>query len=108
MRALGISLSAGSTLAPGVEPFARQPGALAGFDAGAWVGLMGPGHLPQPIVDRLAAEVVSAMEQPEIRARFESISVEPIPRAGAAFTTYLAEQRALFQGIIQRANLRLD
>ncbi|GGJ34774.1 Bug family tripartite tricarboxylate transporter substrate binding protein [Neoroseomonas lacus] len=108
LRALGISLSAGSSLAPGVEPFARQPGALAGFDAGAWVGLMGPGHLPEPIVERLAAEVVAAMAQPEIRARFESISVEPIPRTGAAFNTYLAEQRALFQGIIQRANIRLD
>ncbi|MEO3473625.1 tripartite tricarboxylate transporter substrate binding protein [Roseomonas sp. CAU 1739] len=108
LRALGISLADGSSLAPGVEPFAKQPGALAGFDAGAWVGLMGPAGLPAPIVERLAAEVVDGMAQPEIRSRFESISVEPIPRAGAAFTTYLQGQRALFQGIIQRANIRLD
>ena len=48
------------------------------------------------------------MAQPDVRSRFESISVEPIPRAGAAFVTYLQEQRTLFQRIIQRANIRLD
>ncbi|HWT08042.1 MAG TPA: tripartite tricarboxylate transporter substrate binding protein [Roseomonas sp.] len=108
LRALGISLAAGSTLAPGIEPFARQGGALAGFDAGAWVGLMGPAALPRPIIERLSAEVVEGMAVPEVRSRFESISVEPIPRATAPFATYLGEQRALFQGIIQRANIRLD
>ncbi len=108
LRALGISLAGGSTLAPGVEPFAKQGGALAGFDAGAWVGLMGPAGLPRPITERLAAEVVEGMAQPDVRSRFESISVEPLPRAGAAFVTYLQEQRTLFQRIIQRANIRLD
>ena len=108
LRALGISLAGGSTLAPGVEPFAKQGGTLAGFDAGAWVGLMGPAGLPRPIAERLAAEVVEGMAQPDVRSRFESISVEPLPRAGAAFVTYLQEQRTLFQRIIQRANIRLD
>lgn len=108
LRALGISLAAGSTLAPGIEPFANQGGTLAGFDAGAWVGLMGPAGLPQPIIARLSAEVVDGMTQPEVRSRFEGISVEPIPRATAPFTAYLGEQRALFQRIIQRANIRLD
>lgn len=108
LRALGISLSGGSTLAPGVAPFATQPGALQGFDAGAWVGLMGPANLPAPIAQRLATEVVEGMAVPEVRSRFETISVEPIPRATAPFTAYLAEQRALFQAIIQRNNIRLD
>jgi tripartite-type tricarboxylate transporter receptor subunit TctC len=108
LRALGISLASGSSLAPGVEPFAKLPGALHGFDAGAWVGMMGPANLPAAIADRLAAVVVEGMAQPEIRSRFESISVEPQPRATAPFTTYLAEQRALFQGIIQRNNIRLE
>ncbi len=108
LRALGISLAGGSSLAPGVEPFAKAGGTLAGFDAGAWVGLMGPAGLPRPILERLSTEVVEGMAQPEVRSRFEGISVEPIPRATAPFTTYLQEQRTLFQTIIQRANIRLE
>jgi tripartite-type tricarboxylate transporter receptor subunit TctC len=107
LRALGISLEAGSSLAPGVEPFARVPG-LEGFDAGAWLGVMAPAGTPQPILARLAAEVNHGMEQPAVRSRIESISVEPVARGTEAFAAYLRDQRALFQGIIRSANIRLD
>jgi tripartite-type tricarboxylate transporter receptor subunit TctC len=107
LRALGISLEAGSTLAPGVEPFARVPG-LEGFDAGAWLGVMVPSGTPQPVVARLAAEVNAGMQLPAVRSRIESISVEPVERGTEAFAAYLRDQRALFQGIIRSANIRLD
>ena len=107
LRALGISLADGSTLAQGVEPFARVPD-LAGFDAGAWLGVMVPGGTPRAIVDRLAAEVASGVANPAVRSRIESISVEPIARSTDEFTTYLRGQRELFQNIIRSANIRLD
>lgn len=107
LKALGISLKDGSSLAPGVEPFAKVPG-FEGFDAGAWVGLAARAGTPAPIAERLAREIESGMADPTVRARFESIFVEPAPRGPAAFATYLQEQRALFQGIIERQNIRLD
>jgi tripartite-type tricarboxylate transporter receptor subunit TctC len=107
LKALGISLKDGSTLAPGVQPFARVAG-FEGFDAGAWVGLVARAGTPAPITERLAQEVEQGMADPTVRARFESIFVEPVPRGPAAFAAYLQEQRALFQGIIERQNIRLE
>lgn len=107
LKALGISLKDGSALAPGVRPFAATSG-FEGFDAGAWVGLVARAGTPAPIAERLAQEVEQGMADPAVRGRFESIFVEPVPRGPAAFGTYLAEQRELFQGIIQRQNIRLD
>jgi tripartite-type tricarboxylate transporter receptor subunit TctC len=107
LKALGISLKDGSTLAPNIQPFARVPG-LEGFDAGAWVGLVARAGTPAPIAERLGREVAEGMADPTVRGRFESIFVEPVPRGPAAFATYLAEQRDLFQGIITRQNIRLD
>ena len=107
LKALGISLKDGSSLAPGIRPFAASPG-FEGFDAGAWVGLVARAGTPAPIAERLAQEVEQGMADPTVRGRFESIFVEPVPRGPAAFGTYLAEQRELFQGIIQRQNIRLD
>ena len=107
LRALGISLVAGSNLAPGIEPFDRLPG-FEGFDAGAWLGVMVPAGTPRPILDRLAAEVTAGMALPAIRGLFESISVEPVPRGTDDFAVYLRQQRELFQGIIRSANIRLD
>ncbi len=63
---------------------------------------------PAPIAERLAQEVEQGMADPAIRARFDSIFVEAAPRGPAAFATYLEEQRALFQDIIQRQNIRLE
>ncbi|BDG74983.1 Bug family tripartite tricarboxylate transporter substrate binding protein [Roseomonas fluvialis] len=107
LKALGISLKDGSTLAPDIQPFARVPG-FEGFDAGAWVGLVARAGTPTAIAERLALEVEQGMADPTVRSRFESIFVEPVPRGPAAFATYLAEQRDLFQGIIARQNIRLD
>ncbi len=107
LKALGISLKDGSALAPGIQPFARTAG-FEGFDAGAWVGLVARAGTPAPIAERLAQEVEQGMADPAIRARFDSIFVEAAPRGPAAFATYLEEQRALFQDIIQRQNIRLE
>lgn len=107
LKALGISLKNGSTLAPNIRPFARVPG-FEGFDVGAWVGLAARAGTPGPIAERLAREVGAAMADAEIRSRFDSIFVEASPRGPAEFATYLQEQRELFQGIITRQNIRLD
>jgi tripartite-type tricarboxylate transporter receptor subunit TctC len=107
LKALGVSLKDGTSLARDIPPFARTPG-FEGFDAGAWVGLVARAGTPAPIAERLAQEVEQGMADPAVRSRFESISVEPVPRGPAAFGTYLEEQRALFQGIITRQNIRLD
>jgi len=107
LKALGVSLKDGTSLARDIPPFARTPG-FEGFDAGAWVGLVARAGTPTPIAERLAQEVEQGMADPAVRARFESISVEPVPRGPAAFATYLQEQRDLFQGIITRQNIRLD
>jgi tripartite-type tricarboxylate transporter receptor subunit TctC len=107
LKALGISLKDGSTLAPDIQPFARVPG-LEGFDAGAWVGLVARAGTPAAITERLAREVEQGMADPTVRSRFESIFVEPAPRGPAAFAAYLREQRDLFQDIITRQNIRLD
>ncbi|WP_198371413.1 Bug family tripartite tricarboxylate transporter substrate binding protein [Roseomonas rosulenta] len=107
LKVLGVSLKDGTSLARDIPPFARTPG-FEGFDAGAWVGLVARAGTPAPIAERLAQEVEQGMADPAVRGRFESISVEPVPRGPAAFGAYLQEQRDLFQGIITRQNIRLD
>lgn len=107
LKALGVSLKDGTSLARDIAPFARTPG-FEGFDAGAWVGLVARAGTPAPIADRLAQEVETGMADATVRGRFESIFVEPSPRGPAAFAAYLQEQRDLFKGIIERQNIRLD
>ena len=50
---------------------------LPGYQFPMWVGLFAPAKTPKPIIDRLAAEVTKAMQDPLTRKRYSELSVEP-------------------------------
>jgi tripartite-type tricarboxylate transporter receptor subunit TctC len=47
-----------------------------GFEAASWIGLFAPKGTPRSIVERLNAEVNSALRDPEVAARFAQQGVE--------------------------------
>ncbi len=107
LRALGISLKDGSVLAPDVPPLARLPG-CENFDAGAWIGLMGPAGMPRPVVERIDTEIGRAMARQEVRDRMAAAGLEPQHHSAAAMDQYVQRQQAAFRDAIQRANIRIE
>lgn len=107
LRALGISLKNGSELAPEIPPLARLPG-CEDFDAGAWIGLMGPANMPAAVVERIDNAIGSAMRERETRERMATSGLEPQHHGAAAMAQYATRQRAAFRDAIQRANIRID
>ena len=73
VRALAITSSKRSALMPEVPTVAES--GLPGFEYHTWFGLWAPKNTPQPIVERLNAEVKKALADPVIRRRL------PQPRA---------------------------
>jgi tripartite-type tricarboxylate transporter receptor subunit TctC len=45
---------------------------------GTWLGLLAPAKTPKPVVERLHAEVVAALNTPELRKSFEERSIQPV------------------------------
>lgn len=107
LRALGISLLNGSTLAPDVPPMSRVPG-LEGLDLGAWLGVMVPARTPAPIISRLASAVREGMQNPALVQRMASAGVEPTYKDTDGMAAHLRDQRTVFSDVIQRANIRID
>lgn len=105
LRALGVSPARGSTLAPEVPPIATV---MPGFDVKAWGGIMVPAATPRPIVERLAAAMRQVMTAPDIRERFTQARNEIDYRPAEEFAAYLRDQRAFFQDIIRRGNIRIE
>jgi tripartite-type tricarboxylate transporter receptor subunit TctC len=105
LRAYGVSLVNGSTLAPGIEPLARGAN-IPGFNLGAWIGLMVPAATPTAIIERLSALMMEIMATTEMRDRFAAVGVEVDARPATAFADYLREQRQIFTEAVRRANIR--
>jgi tripartite-type tricarboxylate transporter receptor subunit TctC len=107
LRALGISFAEGSSLAPEILPLARSDG-LAGFDVGAWIGLLAPAATPLAIRERLANDIAAVLATPEAKERCAAVGLDTRPHRLDTFARFLQEQREAFRGVIQANNIRLD
>ena len=53
---------------------------LPGFDVAGWYGFFAAAGTPRPILERLNAEIVKAVRDPEVSARIEKIGLQPSPQ----------------------------
>jgi tripartite-type tricarboxylate transporter receptor subunit TctC len=51
---------------------------LDGFELVAWVGVVAPAHLPQPIVEQLAAQIDRLTSDPATVERLTAMALEPV------------------------------
>ncbi|RAI60401.1 Bug family tripartite tricarboxylate transporter substrate binding protein [Roseicella frigidaeris] len=107
LRPLGITTAKPSGLLPGVPPLASAAD-LPGYDIGGWNGLMVPTGTPQPILDRLLAEVLAGFATSEVKERFLGIGVELAPIGPEGFRRLLAAEATLFGPVIRQLGIRAE
>lgn len=67
---------------------------VPGFVTGTWWGIFAPANLPQPIVDKIRAELAKVVATPDLQKVFETNTVEPIDMAQAEFAKFLQDDFA--------------
>jgi tripartite-type tricarboxylate transporter receptor subunit TctC len=70
--------------------------------------VVAPANTPAAVVDRLNAEIVASLAQPELAARLASQGTVPFPSTPAQFATYMRTQYQKWDGLIKSANIHLD
>jgi tripartite-type tricarboxylate transporter receptor subunit TctC len=106
MRVLGTFGSVRNPLFPDA-PTMKE----AGFDNAildVWFGLYGPPGLPKPIADRLTAEVLAVLKDPEAIAKFRTAArvVPPAnPMTGEAFKASVVKSLESWKVIVERENI---
>jgi tripartite-type tricarboxylate transporter receptor subunit TctC len=105
VRALGVTTETRSPLLPDLPAIAET---LPGYQFPLWVGLFAPAKTPQPIIDRLAAEIGKAMQDPATRKRYADVKVEPVGSTPQEFDRFFRQQLRFNEDVIKRANIRVD
>jgi tripartite-type tricarboxylate transporter receptor subunit TctC len=89
-------------------PTAEEAG-LKGYVITTWYGLFAPGGTPPAIVNRLHAEMVKAMRQPETRERLEGIGADgTISRSPEEFAALVRADTARYAKIVKDIGLKID
>jgi tripartite-type tricarboxylate transporter receptor subunit TctC len=68
LRALAVSSAQRSPITPEVPTVAES--GYPGFETVTWFGLMAPAGTPQPVIDKLRAEVQKAVRRADVQAEF--------------------------------------
>ncbi|WP_221930838.1 tripartite tricarboxylate transporter substrate binding protein [Telmatospirillum sp. J64-1] len=102
VRALAVTTPMRSDAAPEVPTVAET---VEGFEATAWQGLFVPAGTPQPIVDKLAAEVQRILELPEVVARLKELGAMPSATTPDEFAEYIQGERGRWAEVVKAAGL---
>ncbi|MBU8541134.1 Bug family tripartite tricarboxylate transporter substrate binding protein [Falsiroseomonas tokyonensis] len=98
VRGLAVAGAQRAEAAPELPTVAES--GLPGFDAEAWFGLVAPAATPEAVLQRLQAACGESLADPALRARFAQGGAVPGARLGAAFTAFLAEERAKWGRVV--------
>jgi len=79
---------------------------IPGFTITAWQGFLGPAHMPQPIVDRLAQEISSIAKEPDIVAKLAAAGVEATSTTPAQFRDIIQNEQGIYAEAVQAAGLK--
>ncbi len=82
--------------------------ALPGFVSVAWFGLVAPPDTPEAIVAKINKDVVGVLETEAVRKKFQAQGAEPIGNTPQEMATFLERERALWGGVIEKAQLKAE
>ena len=106
VRVLAVTMGKRSTLNP-EWPTLQQEG-VKEVDASNWTALFAPKATPQPVIDKLNAEVVKILHMPDVKERFAGGGVATIPSSAAELGARVKQEAERFRTIVQKANIRPD
>lgn len=106
VRALGISSPQRSPVYPDIPTIAEQ--GLPGFEVTAWGGIIGPANMPKEIVNRLNAEIRTALASPAVRERFRFLGADTAPSTPEEFREMARVETAKWAKIVKFSGARID
>lgn len=104
IRVLAVSTKARSPLNP--EWPTLQESGVPDVDATNWTGLLAPKATPQPILDKLHAEVTRILDLADVKERLATGGATTVPTTAAAFDARIRSETAAFRVIAQKADIQ--
>jgi tripartite-type tricarboxylate transporter receptor subunit TctC len=105
LRGLATSTLKPISALPDLPPVAE---AVPGYEVLTWQGLVAPTGTPREIVDRLNAELIKALKDPEFAARMRGMGLELYGTTPAQFAQFIRDENAKWAKVIKATGARVD
>ena len=106
MKMLAVTTSKRMSLFPDVPTLAES--GMPGFEVGAWQGLMVPANTSKPIIQRLNAEVMKALQSPDVRQKLALQGAEPLGSTPEAYGEYIQKELNRWEMVVKQTGVTLE
>jgi tripartite-type tricarboxylate transporter receptor subunit TctC len=106
LKAIGMATPQRSALVPDVPSIAES--GLPGYAAGSWYGVVAPAGTPAPVIDKLNAQMVRTLRQPDVREKLSAQGVEPVGDTPAEFAELIRSEIAKYGKIVKDSGATAD
>ena len=81
---------------------------IKGYDLNTWTSLVAPIGTPEPILERLNAEITKIIAQPDVQKRLVDMGFIPVGNSREAFGAFLKSELASWEKIVKASGAKVD
>jgi tripartite-type tricarboxylate transporter receptor subunit TctC len=105
LKVLAITDSKRSAAAPDIPTVSET---LPGFTVDNWVGLLAPAGTPQPVIDKLNADILAVIHLDAVRARLTAHGFDVAGSTPAQFAQTIRSDMTKYAKVIREAGIRAN
>jgi tripartite-type tricarboxylate transporter receptor subunit TctC len=106
LRALGVASLKRMPQLPEL-PTIDEAG-VRGFEVLAWIGIAGPGRIPDALVDRIADDTLRVLGQAEVRERIYTLGLEISTMPPREFQDYVVKEQVKWAQVVKESGAKAD
>ena len=104
LAVLGVASPRRISMLPNVPTIAEQ--GFPGFEMDVWFGAWAPAATPRPVLQKIAADIRTAVDTREVRDQYEKLGMEPTPLFLADFAKFVRAEMSKYQQVVKRADIQ--
>ncbi len=104
VRGIGITSLKRSPNAPDLPTLVEA--GFPGFEATSWFALIGPAGTPQPIIDKVRAEALKVLADPDMQKKFAALGLDVVGSTPAETRAAIANDIPKWAQVIKDANIK--
>ena len=106
LRALAVTTTSRSGALPDVPTMAEA--GLPGFQMQSWFGLLAPAGTPRPIISRLNAETIKALNTPEMKSAIATMGANLMSGSPEQFADHIKSEIGRIGEIVKAAGIKTE
>jgi len=106
LRGLGIGTRTRSPFVPDLPTIAES--GYPGFEAVGWIGIVAPAKTPNAVLDKLNAEIVHILKEPDVKQRLDALAFTPVGDTRAEYATFIKSEIAKWGKAVKASGAKAD